>query len=472
MSYLKKLLVGEISFLKARQGGVAILAAAAMFTIMIGVSVAINVGAIINTKTRLQSIADAAALKAAKAANESLASGGSNAQSNAQTVAETVAQATVNANAAGAGLSDIPTATVTYSSNGGYSSAVTVGLSSATKFVMANLLPTMSGVVSVSSTASVTAGQTYVQIVFLVDVSNSMTVGGTQEVINALLNTPAHCAFACHDTHGYYDSIKSIKCTTQTGSSQTLPACNMRAYAQTNGLDLKIDYVQSALSDLASQISDLSENASNHFLISMITFGTQIEQVLAPTSDQSEISSALSSVDAEDSTPYINSHNSTATGMYGTELDVYNGGYTKTADALNYVVSHLTNVGDGSSADKMTTYVVFLSDGTSDTYVNNNSLAYRNVTTDFGSGCTTLKNMNVKIFSVWTPYYIDESSSWFTEYFGSMPDSGAGSMQAAVQDCATSDDYYFEASDGTEIKQAFSSVFNKIVTDTSLRLTK
>ncbi|MFT8897791.1 MAG: vWA domain-containing protein [Acetobacter sp.] len=471
MSYLKKFFVGEISFLKARQGSVAILAAAAMFTTMIGVSVAVNVGTIINTKTRLQSIADAAALKAAKAANESLASGGSNAASNAQAVAETVAQATVNANAAGAGLSDIPTAIVAYSSNGYYSSTVTVGLSSEPKFILANLLPAMSGSVSVSSTASVTAGQSYVQIIFLVDVSNSMTVGGTQEVINTLLNTPAQCAFACHDTHGYYDSIKSIRCTTQTGSSQSLPACNMRAYAQSNGLDLKIDYVRSALANLASQISDLSENASNHFLISMITFGTQIQQTLAPTSDQSSISSALSSVDAEDATPYINSHNSMS-GMYGSQMDVYNGGYTKTADALNYVASHLTNVGDGSSADKMTTYVVFLSDGTSDTYINNNALASRNVTTDFGSGCTTLKSMNAKVFSIWTPYYVDRSSAWFNQYLGSFPDSGAGSMEAAVQDCATSDDYYFKASDGDEIKQAFSSVFNKIVTDTSLRLTK
>jgi Flp pilus assembly protein TadG len=472
VSYFKKFFVGQVSFLRAREGSVAILVAAAMFTTMIGVSVAINVGTIVNTKTRLQSIADAAALKAAKAANESLASGGSDAKSNAQTVATTVAQATVSANAAGAGLSATPTATVTYNSIGDYSSTVTVALSSTPKFVLANLIPSMSGAVSVSSTASVTAGQSYLQIIFLVDVSNSMAIGGTQAVINTLLNTPAQCAFACHDTHGYYDSIKSIKCTTQTSSYQSLPACNMRAYAQNNGLDLKIDYVRSALSNLASQISDVSANAANHFSISMVTFGTQITQVLAPTSDQSQISSALSSVDVEDATPYINSYNSQNTSRYGMQIDVYNGGYTKTADALNYVASHLTNVGDGSAANKMTTYVVFLSDGTSDTYVNNNSLANRNVTTYFGSGCTTLKNMNVKIFSVWTPYYVDRSSSWFNQYFGSVPDSGAGSMQDAVQDCATSDDYYFEATDGPEIKQAFSSVFNKIITDTSLRLTK
>lgn len=382
MSYLQKFFVVWFSFLKARQGSVAILAAAAMFTTMIGVAVAVNVGTITNTKTRLQSISDSAALKAAKAANESLALGGSNAVSNAQTVAETVAQATVNANAAGAGLSTIPTANVAYSNNGNYSSTVTVSLSSTPQFILASFLPGMGGAVSASSTASVTNGQAYVQIIFLVDVSNSMAIGGTQEVINTLLNTPAQCAFACHDTHGYYNNIKRIQCTWQTGANQYLPACNMRAYAQSNGLDLKIDYVRSALSSLASQISDFSENSSNHFLISMVTFGTQIQQTLAPTSDQSSISSALSSVDAEDATPYVNSQNS-AYGFYGNQRDIYNGGYTKTADALNYVASHLTNVGDGSSADKMTTYVVFLSDGTSDTYVNNYSLVYRNVTTRF-----------------------------------------------------------------------------------------
>ncbi|GBR06682.1 pilus assembly protein TadG-related protein [Acetobacter oeni] len=455
------------------KGSVTVLAPVIFLTAMIGISTATNMSVVLNTRTQLQNIADAASLKAAQAANNSLVSAGTSASdTTAQQVAETTAQQSVTANATLSNISPIPTTTVTYTPVTQYSGSVTVTLASTPAFFLPNLVPALSGPVTVTSTSSMSAANSYLQVIFVVDVSNSMTVGGTSTAITTLKNTASQCAFACHDTNGYYYAASNKTCTTslslQTSSSKT-PVCDMRAYATANGIDLKIDYVKQAMQSFTSEISTFAASNSNHLTIGMTTFGTSVIRTLAPTTDTTAVTAAADALDVENATPYFNAQDNPSG---ANDRADYNGGRTMTSDALTQVAGQLTNVGDGSSPTKMKTYVIFLSDGAQDVYINSAALVYRNVNVDYTAACTTLKNMGVQLFSIWVPYYTDTSNSIFNLYIAPIDGTGTGSMEGSMQSCATKSDDYFQADDGTAIQAAFTATLDAIINDSSLRISQ
>ncbi|NHO34455.1 pilus assembly protein TadG-related protein [Acetobacter fallax] len=459
----------------SRDGGVTVLMPIALLTMLVGVATASNLAVVVNTRSHLQNIADAAALKAAQAANNSLVSAGADA-SNAQALAtaQTAATASVTTNASAAGISPIPIATVTYTPQTQYSGSVTVSLSSTPKFIMPAFVPGMSGPITVSSTASMTASNSYLQIIFLVDISNSMTVGGNADAIQTLENTPNQCAFACHDPNAYYYTANNVSCTTslnpQTSSRKASPVCDLRAYAQANGISLKIDYVKEAMQTFTTQLSAYTTSNANRITVGINTFGTNFIQTVAPTADIAAATTAASSLDVENATQYYNSRNSYS--YRPLDFANYNGGYTKITSALNSVAGQLTNIGDGTSPSKMKTYVIFLSDGAEDIYDATYPPYYHTVDVSYTNACTTLKNMGVQLFSIWVPYYSVPGNPLFDTYVEPVTGTGSGTMQGSMQTCASKTDDYFQADDGAAIQQAFASTLDAIINDSSLRISK
>ncbi|WP_331253053.1 vWA domain-containing protein [Acetobacter sicerae] len=415
---------------------------------VIGVAAAINLGAAVQNKKTLQGISDAAALQAEKTVQAAQASASTTmSQSDIAALAQTTVQSYVAANTPAG--STVPDIQVAYTSLSTYSGNVTVTLSRKTSLFMSGVLPGSGIPVSVTSTATMTLGNSYIQIIFLVDISNSMGIGGTPADISALENSSAQCAFACHDPNGYRGS-----CTKKSSSNFFgLPPCNTRVTAQQAGINLKIDYVNQAIQTFMAQLVDYSNKDQNNITASITTYGTTIQQIQAPTTDIAAATSVASTIDLETAVP----------------MPIL--GYTRTSDALNTIAGQLTNVGQGESENSQRTYVIFISDGAQDIYSTANSYQHI-VTVNYQAACNTLKQMGVTLLSVWVPYYPIYGSQQYNTLIAPLPTTGTGSMEGAMQACATSSDYYFEADDGPAIKNALTSSLSSIVTSSGLRLIK
>ncbi|AQS86078.1 MAG: vWA domain-containing protein [Acetobacter aceti] len=425
------------------------MAAVGVSMLLVGIAVTVNLGASVENKKTLQGVADAAALQAEKTVRAAQASSSTAmSQADIASMAQQTVENYVKANTPAS--STAPDISVTYTSLSTYSGNVSVTLSKKTSSFMSGFLRSAGTAVSVTSTATMTLGNSYIQIIFLVDISNSMGIGGTPADISALENSSAQCAFACHDPNGYRGSC--VKGSSSSWNSW-LPPCNTRVTAKNAGINLKIDYVNQAVQDFMAQLIDYSNIDQNHITASITTYGTTIQQIQAPTTDLNAVNSVASTIDLE---------NAVALPVLG---------YTRTGDALNSIASQLTNVGQGESENSQRTYVIFISDGAQDIYSNANGYQHI-VTVAYQSACTNLKQMGVTLLSVWVPYYPIYGSQQYDTVIAPLPTTGPGSMQGAMQACATSSDYYFEADDGPTIKSALASSLSSIITSSGLRLIK
>lgn len=392
----------------------------------------------------------------------------SSAQTTAQQIAETTALQSVMQNAQAAGISPVPAVTVQYIPASSVSGAVSVSLSYTPRLLISNILNYSGGPITVKSTAAMDEGESYFQIVFVVDISNSMAIGGDPAAITTLENGSSQCVFACHDPKGYGVSTESCYATGARKSSSRKWPCDMRAYAKQQGINLKIDYVNQALEEFMENMSEYSSKYPDKITVSINTIGTNFNQLLNSTSDMTAAMNAASSIDIENATQWSNVNNS---GSAPYDFKDYNYGYTNTSDYLNKSLSLITNIGDGSSSSKRKTYVVFLSDGAQDVwdgYTNiyeDPNTRYRVVNVDYSAACQNIKQSGIRLFSVWATYY-SINDSLINPLLG----TGAGSMQGAMQACASDDEDFFEADDGPAIQTAITSIFSSIMSDVSLRL--
>ncbi|WP_291364776.1 pilus assembly protein TadG-related protein [Acetobacter sp. UBA5411] len=465
---LRKILFRQ--FLSNQAGGVIIFAVFGSLVIMTAIAAAVDYSQMVATKTKLQNFSDSAALSATKIASNYMFShmGDSNAQAAAQQIAETTAIQSVTQNAQIAGISPVPTVTVQYTSTSSISGTVSVSLSYTSNMFIANLLKYSGYPITVKSTATMDEGETYFQIIFIVDISNSMAIGGDPTAISTLEDGSSQCVFACHDPNGYGMSTEACYASgTRKSSSRTWP-CDMRTYAKQQGINLKIDYVNQALEEFMESMSEYSSNYPDKISISINTIGTNFNQILSSTTDMTAAINAASSIDVENATQWSNSSNN---GISPYDYKDYNYGYTNTSDYLNKSLSLIENIGDGTSPTERKTYVIFLSDGAQDVWdgdtdeSNDPDTRHRIVSVDYSDACQSIKQSGIKLFSVWATYYS------INDYMiNPLLGTGSGSMQGAMQACASDADDFFEADDGPAIQSAITSIFSSIMSDVSLRL--
>ncbi|NHN90648.1 Tad domain-containing protein [Acetobacter sicerae] len=457
-------------FISNQTGGVIIFTAFGSLIILTAVAAAVDYSQMVAIKARLQTFSDSAALSATKSASNYMFShlNDSSAQTTAQQIAETTALQSVMQNVQAAGISPVPAVTVQYIPASSVSGAVSVSLSYTPRLLISNILNYSSGPITVKSTAAMDEGESYFQIVFVVDISNSMAIGGDPAAISTLENGSSQCVFACHDPKGYGVSTESCYATGARKSSSRKWPCDMRAYAKQQGINLKIDYVNQALEEFMENMSEYSSKYPDKITVSINTIGTNFNQLLNSTSDMTAAMNAASSIDIENATQWSNANNS---GSAPYDFKDYNYGYTNTSDYLNKSLSLIANIGDGSSSSKRKTYVVFLSDGAQDVwdgYTNiyeDPNTRYRVVNVDYSAACQNIKQSGIRLFSVWATYY-SINDSLINPLLG----TGAGSMQGAMQACASDDEDFFEADDGPAIQTAITSIFSSIMSDVSLRL--
>jgi Flp pilus assembly protein TadG len=410
----------------------------------------VDLSVMLAEKTRAQNIADAGSIDALRTVQTYMATNGNTEavfnqiQSSAQTSANALMTGLTNQDANM--VSAVPAVQLSYSpTTYAITSQATVNFQFKPAFMGIFGITNIAASVPATSTSALNR---FTQVIFLVDVSESMGVGATDQVVQALQADPditagsgwnaGPCAFACHTN----------ATISQDGSTDN------RAVAKQKGYQLKIDSVQTAVQDFLTQLYAVSQSSPGHYSAGIYTFSNVLHTVVAPTlpaqTSFASLNDATSAIDLDLGSGVEPCWNNCA-------------GWTNLTGALSSVKGELTNVGDGSSPTSMLTYVVVLTDGVEDTY-DTSYWAGHDIDTTWASKCAAIKASGAQIATVQAIYYPLATNTAYQELVAPI----ASQIPGAFSTCASSSDLSLTATDGTGINTAVQNLFAKFTSTSRL----
>lgn len=291
---------------------------------------------------------------------------------------------------------------------------------------------------------------TYVNYYILVDGSQSMGIATTQtDMINLYNRVIAYnngsggesgCVFGCH-----------VKAPGQSYTNEYLahsisPAITLR-------IDSAVQAIQNIINTAASTVGSTKNIKFGIYVIQADpSSGTYLKTIQSPTSDYTAANTAAGT---------ITLGNNISAGRGDTD-------YVNELSAFNAI---LPAAGSGASAASPQNFVFLITDGVTDTYVPACTSGHCTGTLD-STKCTALKN-KATVGVIYTTYMpIQNNPNNPTGYEGNyvnLVQPFSTQIAPALQACATSSDYYFEANYGSEIVNAMRALFNKSL-PTSARL--
>ena len=403
---------------------------------------AVDYGILLSNKAKLDAAADAAAIAAVTKARSVIKGGGLLAD--ALTQGQQQGKSAFAANAGGVAYSaqGTITPTVQFQPTLGQSLTVTVTYTMKSQSQFGKIFNVSNYNIS-GTTSSNTVLMPYYQFIFVVDVSNSMAVGGTSSDITGLMNDskvkaadsgltgdPSPCAFACHSSSRY----------------------DPRTVAKNDGWKLKIDYVNSAVQTFVQQLDQKTTNnvalqgsrVLGNFSVGIDQFGTNFNQTQTPVAPPSAALSAAQNIDVEYDQPN-NNH-----------------GYTYTTTGLNSALQLINNVGDGSSPTAQATFVIFVSDGVEDQAKSGVNWG-RTTDLSYTSACNTIKQKNITLITIEAAYPSIPSDDQYAALVAPFQPPAKPSMQSAMQACASDASWAYQASDGPGIVTAVNAILGKVM---------
>lgn len=417
-------------FARDLRGNVAITFGLSLIPLSIATGAALDYTNASLAKTKLDAIADAAALVAVNSASmdETAAN------------AEKIAKDFFNAQASAVKSANLGTVSVNIKeTTKGRSSTVTYQAAVPTTLIAVIGVKDM----AVGGSAIAASAQpTYIDFHLLLDNTPSMGLGATTKDIATLVaKTPDQCAFACHDesagSNDYYALAKKI------------------------GAQMRIDVVRQATQKLMDTATETA-TVKNQFRMALHTFGPSAQKAALTTIQTltTNLSTAKTSASAIDlmSIPYQNYKSDTQTDFH---------------DVLGDMNTAISTPGDGSKSTKPQKILFFVSDGLGDRAVGSPSCV--RPTTDGADAqtgqkfircieplsvslCTTIKNRGVKIAVLYTTYLPLPTNSWYV----SQVQPFANDIGTNMKNCA-SPDLYFEVSPTEGISEAMTALFQKVV---------
>lgn len=440
-----------VRFASDRRAAIAPIFAVMAIPVLGAMGFAVDLSMMLAEKTRAQNIADAGALNGLRTVQAYMATNGNTQaifaqiQGSAQTTSKSLMTglATADPNMVNAA----PSVTISYATaNNAITSQASLAFNFKPAFMGIFGINTVS--VATPSVASSSLNK-FTQVVFVVDVSESMGVGATTAMVQALENDPqitagsgwgaGPCAFACHTN------------ATISGDGAT----DNRTLARNLGYKLKIDAVQSAVQDFLTQLSTVSQNTPGHYSAGIYTFSNVLHTVLAPTlpnqTDFNALNTATSNIDLD--------LGSGVTGPCWNNCS----GWTNLTGALQSVKSNLTNVGDGSSPTSMQTYVVLLTDGVEDNYVPS-AWAGHQIDTSWSDQCAAIKATGAQLATVQAIYYPITTNAAYQDLVVPI----VPYIPTAFSTCASTSDLSLTATDDTGIQTAVQTLFAKFTSSPRL----
>lgn len=437
------ILLALASFRYDRRANFAVTTALCSLPLFGVTGLAIDYGILLSNKAKLDAAADAAAIAAVTKARTVIKSGGLLTDALAQGKQQGLSAFAANAGRVSFSTQGSIVPDVRFDSTLGQSLTVTVSYTMQSQSQFGKLFNVNNYSIG-GSTSSNTVLMPYYQFIFVVDVSNSMAVGGTPSDITGLMkdanvtsasykltgdSTP--CAFACHSSSSYKDP---------------------RTAAKNDGWKLKIDYVNSAVTTFVQQLdqkttSNVALQGSRvlgNFAVGIDQFGTKFNQTQAPVAPPSLALSAAQNIDVETEDP-SNNH-----------------GYTYTTTSLTSALKLISNIGDGSSPQSQATYVIFVSDGVED-QASPGANWGRKTDLSYTSACNTIKQKGITLITIEAAYPAIPKDTQYAALVAPFQPPATLSMQSSMQSCASDTSWAYRADDGPGIVTAVNSVLGKVM---------
>jgi Flp pilus assembly protein TadG len=405
-------------FRRHEGGTMAMFMGLAAVPIMFSVGAGVDYSTANQAKSKLDAVADAAAL----AAVDHVAISGSAA------AAQTTAQNVFSAQAAS--LANVAVNNVTVNVTDSSSGRTAVVSYTATK---SNVFMGLMGIPNSTLTGQSTAAaglSTYIDFYLLLDNTPSMGVGATTADITTMVNnTPDQCAFACHDvsnSNNYYNLARRL------------------------GVTMRIDVLTSATQSLMTTATSM-ESLPSQYRMAIYSFGTSsataaLTNVVPLTSNLTSAQAAIGNIGLMT----VNGQN---------QFNDQDTNYEGVFPAINTAIP-APGPGTQASPQKI---LFFVSDGVADEN-NPNTCSEQTV-----SGtrcqepindalCTTIKNRGVLIAVLYTTYLPLPTNAWYNQYIAPF----SSSISPAMQSCA-SPGLFFAVSPTQGISEAMTALFQNAV---------
>jgi Flp pilus assembly protein TadG len=298
--------------------------------------------------------------------------------------------------------------------------------------------------INVSNTVSATANPTvYINYYIIVDVSQSMGIGSTAADMQALYNRTQvannttdgepGCVFGCH-----------VPLAGQTQSTEYL------AHNVSPKITLRVDAAVSAIQTIIAS-AQASAGSQGNIKIGLYTMSQDptvsnppyLNTVAALSSDYSLLNTEAATIDLGDNT---------AGGIGDTN-------FPSQLSAFNNLI--LTANGTGATAASPLNYVFIITDGVEDTYSPGCTDTHCTAVFD-PTQCNPLKTKATVgvIYTTYLPiYYANGTSGTQDAAYSALVNPFATNIAPALQACASSSTYYYEASDGPAITTGMNSLF-------------
>jgi Flp pilus assembly protein TadG len=439
-----------------RRGNFAVLFALSMPVIMIFLGMGVDFLTALSFKSRWDTAADAAAIASVEIAQNYV-------KANSSTQSTSV----LNSNASAAGIA------------GGLKAfAANAGASVTTETVTPSVTVTMSGMsftavtsytgtitsnfggfvgvakLSVSGSASANSSiMTYINYYFIVDISQSMGLGSTAADMQNLYNRTAQygnssssdhepgCVFGCH-----------VSAANPAGTAPQTYSNEFLAHSISPYITLRIDAAKTAIQEVLSTAQAQVGTAQNvQFAIYTMskdpTTGVLLNPVAGLSSNFSSLSAAASAIDLGG-----NVEGGDGDTDYSDQLGQFE----------NHVLS-LASAGNGASPSAPLNFVFIITDGVQDYDTGSASCYYGHCVQALDSSlCTPLKAKATVgvIYTTYLPVYQNNNSAdGYDGDYSTLVLPIASQIAPALQSCATSASYFYQADDGPALENAMNHLF-------------
>lgn len=332
-------------------------------------------------------------------------------------------------------------------------------ISATASAVVPTTLMNLAGIRSVPiSVKSAVAGPatSYLNVYLVFDKSASMLLASTPGY-QSHMTSALGCAFACHEPHTVWVNGKKYD--------------TYYHYSSSNGVQLRTDVQLDAVKKVISTVEALDPSGSR-IKIGLYRLAATTARALSPTANMNTVRAALA-----DPSKYLTSDTSTD----GTFFDV----------ALPALTPMVGVAGNGKTEQSPLKLVMLITDGVQSrrSWVLNAS--ERNKVGPLNPAwCDGIKQNGATFATVYTTYLpipsdwgynatlgsTMASSAWSTTWGGHMrPGVSSGITRRdylpyALEDCATSSQFFMQATDVSEIGESLSTLFNRYLS--TVRLTR
>lgn len=312
----------------------------------------------------------------------------------------------------------------------------------------------------------------YLNVYLVLDKSASMMLASSNSG-QALLTSALGCAFACHD--GDEHTVKGVKYLTNY------------AYSAPKNVELRSDVLLDAVEEVLATVEGLDPSGTR-IRVGLYRLAATTTQTLAPTFSMATVRSTLNNA---------SKNLTSASSTDGTAFDV----------ALNALTPMVGTNGDGTTAAKPLKLVMMITDGVQSrrSWVTSSnwggciwsatptcppSADSKKVTPLNPAWCKPIKTNGATFAAVYTTYLpvtydwgynttlgsTMASSTWGTTWGGTLNPSAPSNvtrhdyLPIALSDCATSADYFMQATEASEITSSLNTLFSRYLS--TVRLTK